>query len=73
MDDGIRVAGLRLFYFGELRHLGFPLRLKPTLEVYQKVTRGFSVAGHLDLAAVIGPRLVAELVGDHGAELQHLF
>ena len=73
VDDGIRVAGLRLLDFGELRHLGLPLRLEAALEVHQKVTRGFSVAGHLDLTAVIGPRLVSELVGDHGAELQHLF
>ena len=73
VDNGIRVAGLRLFDLGELLHLGLPLRLEAALEVHQKVARSLTVAGHLDLAAVIGPRLVAEFVGDHSAELQHLF
>ena len=72
-EGGVSVAGFAALQLGELLEFGLPLRLEAAFEVHQKLARRGAVAGHLDFAAVVGPRLVAELGGDVGAELQDGF
>ena len=70
VEGGVGVAGFAAFQRVELRKLGLPLRLEAALEAHQEFARRGAVAGHLDFTLVVGPRLVAELGGDRGAELQ---
>ena len=56
----------------ELGQLGVELGLQAGLELLQEINGGGGVLGHLDFDLVIGPGLVAELVGNVVAQGQDL-
>ena len=73
MDLRVRVAGFLDLELAELGQLGVELGLQAGLELLQEIDGRGGVFGHLDFGLVIGPGLVAELVGDVVAQRQNLF
>ena len=63
-DLGIRVTRLLDLEPAERGQLGVELRLQPGLELLQEGRDRSCALGHFDLRLVVGPRLIAELVGN---------
>ena len=73
VDLRVRVAGFLDLDLAELGQLGVELGLQAGLELLQEINGRGGVLDHLDFGLVIGPGLVAELVGDVVAQRQDLF